>query len=112
MNLRKEIIRTILEYLKDEIDYLRLLKATQEDKAILNNFTEKDLDSEEGKNDLYFENGKALSTYHAALCLDDLIRTKKFIRGIDKAIIEKSKNKPIHILYAGTGSFAPLIHFL
>lgn len=108
-NLQKEIIRITSEYFKDEIDYSKLLKATEEYKFILNKLTEEKLDDEEGINDLYYENGKAISTYYAALCLDDLIRTRKFIRGIDKAILEKSKKKTIHILYAGTGPFASLI---
>ncbi|REE82872.1 hypothetical protein BX611_0147 [Lutibacter oceani] len=68
------------------------------------------MDTEKGRNDIEFENGKALGTYWAALCLDGLLRTRQFIRGINEAIKEKTNNKkPIHILYAGTGPFATLI---
>jgi len=45
------------------------------------------------------------------MCLDDACRTKQFIKGLFK-IVENlcpTTNNPIHILYAGTGSFATLI---
>lgn len=69
------------------------------------------MNTDEGRNDISFENGKALGTFWAALCLDDIIRARQFIRGIDKAVKDKidTKKKTIHILYAGTGPFATLI---
>ncbi|NJM79961.1 MAG: hypothetical protein HC854_10665 [Flavobacterium sp.] len=45
------------------------------------------------------------------MCLDDILRTKQFIKGIFKAIatLQKKQQKPIHILYAGTGPYATLL---
>jgi predicted RNA methylase len=110
MNLQKEIIRVTAEYLEDTLDYLKLSKASVEYKALLNAICEQDLDAKNGRDDILFENGMALGTFWAALCLDDLLRTRQFIRGIDKAIKDKIDiQKPLHILYAGTGPFATLI---
>ena len=60
---------------------------------------------------LHFENGMALGTSWAAMCLKDCMRTKMFVKGIMEAIdtlLSKSK-APIHILYAGTGPYATLL---
>lgn len=110
MNLQKEIIRITSEYLNDDLDYFNLSKASEEYKSILNTLCGEDMDVAEGRSDIEFENGMALGTYWAALCLDDLLRTRQFIRGINKAIQDKTKGqKQIHILYAGTGPFATLL---
>lgn len=109
MDIQKDIIRITSEYFEDNIDYLKLSNASKEFKALLNNVCGQDMDVEDGRSDIKCENGKALGTFWAALCLDDLMRTRQFIRGIDKAIKEKVTEKPIHILYAGTGPFATLI---
>lgn len=110
MNIQQEIIRITSEYLKDTIDFEKLSIATREYKSLLNGLCEQNMDDERGRDDIGFENGKALGTYWAALCVDDMVRTRKFIRGIDKAIQDTlSKQKQLHILYAGTGPFATLI---
>ena len=63
------------------------------------------------RNDVYGETGMALGTLWAALCVDDMIRTKMFVKGLIEAVedIMKKKEGPVHILYAGTGPFATLI---
>lgn len=110
MDLQKKIIRVTSEYFEDNIDYLKLSNASKEYKNILEGLCGQNMDIEEGRSDIGFENGKALGTFWAALCLEDLIRTRQFIRGINEAIKEKiNAKKPLHILYAGTGPFATLI---
>lgn len=110
MDIQKEIIRITSEYFEDNLDYQKLSIASREYKYLLNKVCEQNMDVENGRNDIGFDNGKALGTFWAALCLDDLIRTRQFVRGINKAIQEKiNKQKPLHILYAGTGPFATLI---
>lgn len=110
MGIQKEIIRITSEYFEDNLDYQKLAIASREYKYLLNEVCEQNMDVENGRNDIEFDNGKALGTFWAALCLDDLIRTRQFVRGINKAIQEKmNKQKPLHILYAGTGPFATLI---
>ena len=91
MNIRKEIIRVTSEYFEDQRDYQKLLNASKEFKSILNAICEQDMDNKEGRKDIEYENGKALGTFWAALCLDDLVRTRQFIRGIDKAIKDKKE---------------------
>jgi predicted RNA methylase len=110
MDIKKEIIRITSEYFEDNIDYQKLSHSSKEYKNLLNKICGENLDIETGRDDIEFDNGKALGTFWAALCLDDIIRTRQFIRGINKAIQEKiNKQKPLHILYAGTGPFATLI---
>jgi predicted RNA methylase len=109
MDIKKELIRVTSEYFEDTIDYLKLSNASREYKSILHEISDQNIDIEEGRNDIKNKNGNSLGTFWAALCLDDQIRTRQFIRGIDKAIKETKKGKPIHILYAGTGPFATLI---
>lgn len=56
--------------------------------------------------------GKALNTEEAAFCIRDIQRTKRFIDGIAAAVKDqrqKFPDRPIHILYAGTGPFATLL---
>ena len=98
MNIRKEIIRVTSEYFEDQRDYQKLLNASKEFKSILNAICEQDMDNKEGRKDIEYGNGKALGTFWAALCLDDLVRTRQFIRGIDKAIKDK-KRKNQYIFY-------------
>ncbi|WP_343329532.1 hypothetical protein [Polaribacter staleyi] len=110
MNLQKEIIRVTSEYFEDNLDYIKLSSSSKEYKSIMDGICGYNMDVEEGRNDIEFDNGKSLGTFWAASCMDDLLRTRKFIRGINEAIKEKlNAKKPIHILYAGTGPFATLI---
>ncbi len=110
MDIHQEIIRVTSEYFQDHLDYSKLSEASKEYKAILVELCGKNMDGEEGRDNIKCDNGEALGTYWASLCLDDLIRTRQFIRGINKAVEVKIINKkPIHILYAGTGPFATLI---
>lgn len=56
--------------------------------------------------------GKAIAPRWAASCLDDMMRTRKFILGIRDAIEERLKmnpGKPVIVMYAGTGPFASLL---
>jgi predicted RNA methylase len=110
MDIQKEIIRITSEYFEEDLDYQKLALASREYKDLLNKVCEQNMNVENGRHDIGFDNGKALGTFWAALCLEDLIRTRQFVRGINKAIQEKiNKQKPLQILYAGTGPFATLI---
>lgn len=56
--------------------------------------------------------GMSIAPRWAASCLDDMMRTQKFILGIRDAIEERLKlnsGKPVVVLYAGTGPFATLL---
>lgn len=66
-----------------------------------------DLTFEKGTNT---KNGWVVSPVMAAHCLIDLERTRRFLKGIHKAIEDYlKKNKQIRILYAGCGPYATLL---
>jgi predicted RNA methylase len=110
MGMKEELIRITSEYFENTIDYLNLLNASKDYKNLMVKLVGQELDTKNGRNDIHLDNGKALGTFWAALCIDDLIRTRQFIRGINKAVNEKFNDKgSIHILYAGTGPFAALL---
>ena len=54
--------------------------------------------------------GVAIGLTWAALCVDDLIRTQRFVAGLYQAVREVAARQPgpVHVLYAGTGPFATL----
>ncbi|WP_116105865.1 hypothetical protein [Lewinella sp. IMCC34191] len=55
--------------------------------------------------------GIAIGATWAALCLDDEVRTQRFVAGLHAAVSElmaRGRSEPIHVLYAGTGPFATL----
>ncbi len=112
MDIQKELIRITSEYFQDNIDYRKLAIASKEYKDLLNEVCEQNINVENGKNDLEFENGKAIGTFWAASCIDDLIRTRQFIRGTNKAIQEKiNSQKPLHIFVKTVGREALPIDF-
>ena len=110
MNLKNEIIEITSTYFDEEIDYLKLSETTRAYSDILKSMVGKSLDSTDSRNDINFNNGKALGTFWAAECINDIIRTRQFIKGIDSAIKDAMKTKgSLNILYAGTGPYAALL---
>ncbi len=62
--------------------------------------------------DIMLPSGKAISPSAAAHCLLEMKRTAVFLRGIHQAVLQKLNNgadKPVHILYAGTGPYGTLV---
>lgn len=60
----------------------------------------------------HLDSGLATSTPEATVCIVDSMRIVKFIRGVYGAIVdlkEKFKGEKLHLLYAGTGSYATLV---
>lgn len=98
-------------FLEEEINYSSLTKAIGEYKALLSELSNINLEEETARSNIHFETGKALGTTWAAMCVNDMIRTKMFVKGINAAVLllQKKKKEPIHILYAGTGPYAALI---
>lgn len=70
-----------------------------------------DLDSLRHRENIHLPTGKAIGPVWAALCVRELLRTKRFVRGAYlgvKSALARFPDRPIHILYAGTGPFATL----
>jgi|GEM_PF-699148 len=64
------------------------------------------------KNEIVLSGGIALSSFDAAICVDDYIRTARFIKGTYLAIQElqqKFSAQKINILYAGCGPYATIL---
>ena len=98
--------------LTDSIDFFDLKEAIDNFNALLLDLTQLDLEALENKQDIHFDNGMALGTTFAAMCVVDLMRTRQYIRGVYKAIqyAQAQKNtEPVRLLYAGTEPFATLI---
>ena len=97
--------------LNEEIHYSVLYDAMQEYKNLLLELSDIDLEDAANRKNLEFDNGIAIGLTWAAKCLEDLMRTRKFVRGTFKAIIKllAGKKRPVKILYAGTGPFATLM---
>ncbi len=109
--MKKELkqIGTVLS--KNEIDFKEISDAVKQYKALVYKASNIDIESESQRTNIDFENGMALGTIWAAMCLDDMMRTKLFIKGLMEAVEKhQAENRgTTHILYAGTGPFATLI---
>lgn len=107
-----EVIEILLEeILQEEINYVALEKRLLDFKNLLLEITNLDLNDLEDRKDLEFDNGIALCTTFAALCTQDVMRTRQFVKGIYQAIeeVQENQSEPVHLFYAGTGPFATLI---
>ena len=116
MSLTLEAITEIL--LSDSTSALELKITLSDYRKLLLKATSLDVNRAEHRTDIQLENGIAIGLSWAASCLDDSIRTRKFIRGTKLAIDQKLKEsrnvdfnfpRPVHLLYAGIGPFATLI---
>lgn len=98
-------------FLEDEVNYGRLFAASRQLKALLQQLTNGDFQSREARSPLFFPNGKATGPFEAAMCLEDIMRTRQFMQGVYKAIGTRlaSGKDTVHVLYAGTGPFATLV---
>jgi hypothetical protein len=69
-----------------------------------------DLGGDEEMDCVHTGAGVAIGTTWAALCIDDLLRTKRFVSGLYQAVVSMKERRPgpVHILYAGTGPWATL----
>lgn len=71
-----------------------------------------DLELFEHTKNIDLDTGKAIALKWAAACVDDRIRTQRFVRGVHAAIkdlLKKKGGKPVTILYCGSGPFATLV---
>lgn len=110
-NYKDELKRITKILLKPEDDYGELTKAIDDLNELFFSVSELEIDKTENTEHINLPNGKAIGPVWAAFCVKEMIRTKRFIRGFYLGIknaLERFPNRPIHILYAGTGPFATL----
>lgn len=98
--------------LNESASHGELRNASHQLMQLLDSIHQIDAHREKLTADLMLDNGKAVSALTALHCLIDYVRTMRFMRGIYKAIVAQKRLKPgkkIHVCYAGTGPYAPLI---
>ncbi len=107
--LLKSLTETILN---SKSSPLALNDAILEFENLLSGIVEKAgiSDKTKSKRETLLSSGLAISSYNASTCIKDTFRTVKYIRALNEAVLQLKKNindRPIHILYAGSGPFAP-----
>lgn len=98
--------------LANEINFADLSTSLTEMKSLFMKASEIDVESPEYIEDIHLTTGKAIGPHWAGLCVDDLLRTKRFSKGAFQAIEEMRKRKegkPVTLLYVGPGPFATLV---
>lgn len=97
--------------LAEEIDFAELSKATEGFRTLLLEMSKLNLKDDSLRNDVHTSEGMAIGTEWAARCVDDMVRTKRFVKGVAEAIEHQLNlgHKPVELLYAGTGPFATLV---
>lgn len=107
----KELREIADAYLDDEMNFVSLTAATIAFKRYLEELTPLDLSDEVYRSDIHLDSGLAIATEWAVRCIDDLERTKTFIKGTAEAIEDVLHRRagPVHLLYAGTGPYATLV---
>jgi len=98
--------------LGQDLDYMKLKENLDDLSALFLSASKLNIDAEVNTQHLNLQSGKAIGLKWAAMCIVDLIRTKQFISGVNKAVLDKQKSKkegPVQILYTGTGPFATLV---
>lgn len=97
--------------LAEELDFFALKNAIEELKRLLFGLSRLNMDAKVNEQNLQLQKGYAIGPKWAGLCLEDMMRTKRFMCGIYKAVekVKKKKDGPVVIMYAGTGPFATLI---
>lgn len=99
-------------FLQEPEDLGSIWQNCKDYKALLLELSDLDLQSDDLRDNITLEQGVAIGTAWAAYCLDDFIRTKRFYKGIYSSIQHlqsQERNRPVHLLYAGTGPFATLV---
>ncbi len=106
-------LREAANYLiKEEVDHIEIKKAVDILKNLFEEVSEINFNDPSIDENLFLETGKAIAPKWAGMCVEDMMRTKMFIKGVYNAINKIRTNrdgKPVTILYAGTGPYATLV---
>ena len=109
---KKKLSKITKKIIREELDFYILQNAVSELKQLLETLSNMDLEAEISSKNIALQNGQAIGPKWAGMCLEDLMRTYKFMKGIHealKALRIKNPEKPTTILYTGTGPYATLI---
>jgi len=109
---KKKLSKITKAIIREDLDFHVLKNAVTELKQLLKTLSRINLEAEINLENIPLSNGQAIGPKWAAMCLDDLMRTYKFMKGTHKALEKvrgKNPERPATILYAGTGPYATLI---
>lgn len=109
---RNELQRITEILLKPEDDYDELTLAIHHLYQLFLAVSGLEVEQPQYQEHIYLSQGKAIGPHWAALCIRDILRTKRFVQGVFgglKSAIAKFPGISIHVLYAGTGPFAALV---
>jgi hypothetical protein len=98
--------------LSEETDFGELKSVLDQWKGTMVSHQHLNLEDPKYNDNVYLSEGKAIATRWAAMCLDDLVRTKHFVRATKKAvdsILDKRPGSSVNLMYVGTGPFATLV---
>ena len=104
----EKIARSIVN---PESSFGELFGAIQDLGVLLSEASGLNLQDASQKFDVQTEDGVAIGPHRAAICMNDLLRTCNYIKGLYAAILAskgKNKNQTIKVIYAGCGPFATL----
>ncbi len=109
---KNELAAVTQKIISEPINTASLKNTIDSFKLLLEKITGLDQEAEVNSQNINLPTGKAIGPKWAGMCLEDAIRTYKFIRGINEGVknsLKKNPGKPVTILYAGTGPYATLI---
>lgn len=109
---KKKLSEITKALIKEELDYLVLKNAVTELKQLLETLSGINMEAQLNSENIALPTGKAIGPKWAGMCLEDLLRTYKFMKGIHaalKTVHSKNPKRPATILYTGTGPYATLI---
>lgn len=109
---RKELVQISKMLLQEKPDFLVLKNAIEALKILLEKISGLNSNAPIHSENIALPSGKAIGPKWAAMCLEDMMRTYKFMKGIHQAIQNTRSNypeRPATILYVGTGPYATLI---
>ena len=111
-NVKKELAEITQKLTAENVDSLELQNAIADLKSLLEKVSGLNQEAPINSENIMLPTGKAIGPKWAGMCLEDMPRTYKFIKGIHGAVqkvLAENPKKPVTILYAGTGPFAPLV---
>ncbi|QQX77470.1 MULTISPECIES: hypothetical protein [Aequorivita] len=111
-NANIKLIEITQNLISEKIDADSLKTSIEELKILLEKVSGLNQEAPINSENILLPSGKAIGPKWAGMCIEDIPRTHKFIKGIHSAVqevLKKDPNKPVTILYAGTGPFATLV---
>jgi len=99
-------------FLNPQLHYQALWNASRQLRDVFYEACDFDPDSVQNRAHIVTAHGNAIGPTWAAMCIENILRTRTFLQGIQAAIAAKLANDPsraVRVLYVGCGPFATLL---